>query len=164
MRDDPAGAPVDKSELPRSGKRPAALSVLEIEDRLEEAALTLRRLPNPAGTGPKGYGSSWPEYVRETRHAYGYHAARMRVIPNPREISRMDEAIGWLALIEAPDDRRLVWLRAEGQRWRGVCRVLGISRATAWRRWSAALLTISKVLANNEKQPLSGARGKISAG
>lgn len=48
-------------------KSGAALSRHEIEDRLEEAALTLRRLPMK--DGPKGFGSSWPEYVREAKHA-----------------------------------------------------------------------------------------------
>ena len=30
----------------------------EIEDQFEDAALTLRRLPNPTGSGAKGYGHS----------------------------------------------------------------------------------------------------------
>jgi len=67
----------------------------EIEDRLEEAALTLRRLPNPAGSGARGYGRSWPEYVHEAKHAYGYEKATMRVIPNARTHS--DEQIAQIA-------------------------------------------------------------------
>lgn len=118
----------------------------EIEDRLEEAALTLRRLPAPQGSGPKGYGNSWPEFVRDARHAYGYHEARMRVIPNAGEIARMEETIGWLLLISDPDDRRIVWMRAEGWRWKPICWRFGVARATAWRRWTAALLTIRKSL------------------
>ena len=121
-------------------------TVREIEDRLEEAALTLRRVPHPPGSGPKGYGSSWPEYVREARHAYGYHEARMKVVPSAREIERMEEALGWLAFLPNPDDRRLVWMRAEQYRWRSVCNRIGVSRSTAWRRWSAGLLTIAKTL------------------
>lgn len=125
----------------------------EIEDRLEEAALTLKRLPHPPGTGPKGFGSSWPEYVRDARHAYGYHEARMRVVPNASEIARMEEAIDWLRLIADPVDRRIVWMRAEGQRWRPVCHRAGVARATAWRRWTASLLTIAKHLNRRDKLP-----------
>ena len=44
------------------GKRPITAS--DLEDLFEEAAHTLRRLPNPPGSGPKGYGSSWPEYIQ----------------------------------------------------------------------------------------------------
>lgn len=47
------------------------LTPREIEDRMEEAARTLRRLPNPPGSGPSGYGSSWPDYVRSRFTAYG---------------------------------------------------------------------------------------------
>lgn len=140
-----------------------AMGVSEIEDRLEEAAITLRRLPHPPGSGPKGFGSSWPEYVHEARHAYGYHEARMKVVPNAREIERMDEAIAWLMLIGNADDRRIVWMRAEGHRWRAICRRAGVARSTAWRRWSAALLTISKHLNKKEKKRQRTAQGKGGA-
>lgn len=83
-----------------------------IEDRMEEAAITLRRLPNPPGSGPNGYGQSWPEYVRDAKHAYGYHEARIRVVPSAADIQRMDECIDWLRFVH-PDDARIVWLRAE---------------------------------------------------
>ena len=69
----------------------------------ELAALTLRRLPDPPGSGPRGYGSSWPEYVRDARHAYGYHEARMRVVPSPAEIARMEDCLDWLRLV-GPED------------------------------------------------------------
>lgn len=132
----------------------------DIEDWLEEAALTLRRLPHPPGTGPKGYGNSWPEHVREARHAYGYHEARMRVVPNAREIARMEEAIGWLLLVKDPDDRRILWMRAEGRPWKQIFSQLGVSRTTAWQRWVAGLATISKLLNNNNNKRLKIAAGK----
>ena len=125
----------------------------EIEDRLEEAALTLKRLPNPPGSGARGYGSSWPDYVQEAKHAYGYHEARMKVIPNAVEIQRMEDAITWLMLIDYPGDperttidRRIVWMKAENHRWRSICNSAGLSRSQAWRRWVAALITIERRL------------------
>lgn len=127
-----------------------ALSPDEVRERMEEAALTLRRVPNPSASGARGYGSSWPEYVREAKHAYGYEEARVRVIPNAREIARMDEAIEWLRLVADPDDRRIVWMRADGYRWRAVCSRVGLSRSQAWRRWTAALLTISRRLGRRQ--------------
>ena len=69
----------------------------EIEDQFEDAALTLRRLPNPPGSGAKGYGQSWPEYVHDAKQAYGYDEVRMRVVPSARDIQRMEDCIGWLA-------------------------------------------------------------------
>ncbi|MFC7705768.1 DUF6362 family protein [Plastorhodobacter daqingensis] len=129
----------------------------EIEDRFEEAALTLKRLPNPPDSGARGYGRSWPDYVYEAKHAYGYEQATMRVIPNAREIQRMEEALEWLALIggvseqHAADNRRIVWMRAEGHRWQTICRHVGCVRSTAWRRWTAALVTIANRLNRQRK-------------
>lgn len=129
----------------------------EIEDRFEEAALTLKRLPHPPASGPRGHGRSWPDYVHEAKHAYGYEPARMRVIPSAREIQRMEEVLDWLALIAgeteqvAADNRRIVWMRAEGHRWQTICRHVGCVRSTAWRRWTASLLTISKALKKRRK-------------
>lgn len=122
----------------------------ELEDRFEEAALTLRRLPNPPGSGPKGYGTAWPEYVRDARHAYGYHEARMRVVPSAQDIERMEECIGWLRLVGASEGR-IIWLRAERVRWRQICIRMGCVRSTAWRRWAAALITIANHLNRNRK-------------
>ena len=42
-----------------------------------------------------------------------------------------------------PDERRLVWLRAEGMPWKRITHRLGIGRTTAWQRWTMALLKIA---------------------
>ncbi len=131
------------------------LTPREIEDRLEEAAYTLRNLPEK--DRPRGYGNSWPPVVHDAKHAYGYTPERpMRVIPSAAAISRMEECFDWLLMLN-PEDARIVWLRAEGARWRQVCIRAGVVRSTAWRRWVAALLTISKKL---EKLDKSKGKGK----
>lgn len=123
------------------------LTAAQITDRLEAAAIVLRRLPNPAGSGARGYGTSWPDVVQDARHAYGYSEARVRVIPSAKDIELMDEAIGWLSFLKDPVDRRIVWMRAENHRWRSVCYRVGLVRQTAHRRAVAAILTIEKNLA-----------------
>lgn len=126
-----------------------AISLREIEERFEEAAYTLRRLPE--GVGARGYGSSWPEVVRSAHHAYGYDQARPpRIVPSAQAISRMEECFDWLRLVD-PEDARIIWLRAEGVRWRQVCIRSGCVRSTAWRRWVAALQTIANRLSAAEK-------------
>ena len=125
------------------------LSPRDIEDRFEEAAYTLRRLPEK--DRPRGYSSYWPAVVHDAKHAYGYTPeAPMRVIPSAAAITRMEECLDWLLLVD-PEDARIVWLRAEGARWRQVCIRAGCVRSTAWRRWAAALLTISKKLNSHTK-------------
>lgn len=125
-----------------------SLTAAQITDRLEAAAITLRRLPNPPGSGPRGYGGSWPDVVQEAKHAYGYNSARVRVIPSAKDIQLMDEALGWLGLLPDPIDRRILWMRAENHRWRAVCIRVGLVRQTCHRRAIAAALTIEKKLAH----------------
>ena len=54
----------------------------------------------------------------------------------------MDEALGMAVWLD-PEERRLVWLRAEGMPWKWITRRLGIGRTTAWQRWTTALLKIA---------------------
>lgn len=128
------------------------MTPLEVEARFEEAAATLRRLPD---SRVPGYFNTWPLIVRSVYETYGWEPARMpRIAPSPAAISRMEETFTWLSWLE-PDDARIVWLRAEGVRWKQICWRLGITRTTAWRRWVAALVTISTRLstpANRRKK------------
>jgi hypothetical protein len=51
-----------------------------------------------------------------------------------------------------PDDARIVWLRAEGLHWKPICWRVGLCRQTAWRRWVAALVTVSNRLSTAPKR------------
>lgn len=120
-----------------------------VEERLEEAADTLRRLPEER---VRGYFSTWPPAIRDYWEAFGREDVRLRRgPPAAAAIDRMDEALGWLAWLE-PDDARLVWLRACGVHWKPITWRLGVGRTTAWRNWVAALIAIAA--------RLSGARHK----
>ncbi|MBM3558152.1 MAG: hypothetical protein FJX47_21640, partial [Alphaproteobacteria bacterium] len=112
-----------------------------VSERLDEAADTLRRLPEAR---VPGYAPTWPEIIRNMHEAYGLHAVRLRrEPPEPGAIDRMHEVFTWLAWL-APDDARLVWLRACDMPWKPLCWRLGASRATLWRRWVSALLEIAR--------------------
>jgi hypothetical protein len=101
--------------------------------RLEEAADVLARLPDERA---RGFYDLWPRLVGEPcRHARAAAAA-------PEAIDRTDEALGWLMWLQ-PEERRLVWLRAEGVPWKRITNWLRIGRTTAWQRWTTALLKIS---------------------
>jgi hypothetical protein len=63
----------------------------------------------------------------------------------------MEETFTWLTWLE-PDDARIVWLRAEGVRWKPICWRVGLYRQTAWRRWVAALVTVSNRLSTASKR------------
>ena len=49
----------------------------------------------------------------------------------------------------------MVWLRAEGMRWKPICHRLGVSSATAWRWWATALIKISHRLTVDDKASLA---------
>jgi Domain of unknown function (DUF6362) len=104
-----------------------------IAERLEEAADVLSRLPD---RGAGGFYDLWPRLVGAA------DAAPIQAAPAPEAIDRMDEALRWLCWLE-PEERRLVWVRAEGLPWKRITHRLGIGRTTAWQRWTTALLKIS---------------------
>jgi hypothetical protein len=104
-----------------------------VAERLEEAADVLSQLPDRRAGGLYDL---WPNIVGATSAGGGPAAAA------PEAIDRMDVAIGWLCWLE-PEERRLVWLRAEGVPWKRITHRLGIGRTTAWQRWTTALLKIS---------------------
>jgi predicted DNA-binding protein (UPF0251 family) len=104
-----------------------------IAERLEEAVDVLSRLPEDK---VGGLYDLWPRLV-------GAICAGARpLLPAPEAIDRMDEAIGWLSCLDR-EERRLVWLRAEGLPWKRITHRLGIGRTTAWHRVTTALLKIA---------------------
>ena len=111
-----------------------------VEDRIEEAAFTLRRLPDPRLQQAR---SSWPPIIHEFHDAYGAEPARLRLgPPSAAAIDRMDEVLAWLMWVE-PDEARLLWWRATRTPWKVIERRLGVCRTTAWRQWSFALIKIA---------------------
>ena len=107
-----------------------------VAERLAEAADVLDRLPEPR---LRGFYSLLPLLP----DAPAGDGARTRpAAPAPEAIDRMDEAIGWLCSLDA-EERRLVWLRAEGLPWKRITYRFGIGRTTAWQRWTIALLKIA---------------------
>ena len=107
-----------------------------IAERLAEAADVLDRLP--AAKLPGLY--SLLPFPPDTSTCDG--ARVTPAAPSPEAIDRMDEVLGWLLWLE-PEERQLVWLRAEGLPWKWITRRLGMGRTTAWQRWSTALLKIA---------------------
>ncbi len=111
-----------------------------VAERLIEAAGTMKRLPD---VRVQDYFNSWPAIRREFSDRVGEAPTpQCRLSPTPEAITCMEEALQWLRWLE-PDDARLVWMRAEGVRWKPVCWRFGLSRATAYRRWEYALSLIA---------------------
>jgi hypothetical protein len=114
----PDGAPVDAAFVIR---------------RLEEAGATLLALP---GTGwTTRLRTSAIEIVRTALDSYGWSDARIRpAVPSSAQITRMDEAMGWIGII--PLDR-YVLRRIVGAR--SLVHPITDRHLFPWRRLAAAL-------------------------
>ena len=118
------------------------MTPLEIEERFEEAARTLHRLPDDK---PCGHFNTWPAIVRTIWEVMAMEPRPMKVWATPESISRMEECFDWMLWLDA-DDARIVWMRAEKASFRAISRRFGLSRMTAWRRWAGALILIANRL------------------
>lgn len=119
-----------------------------VDARLESAADVFSMLPD---VKPKGYFNAWTEYFHGFADKAGQEPQMRRPRPSPRRITQAEETLLWLRWLE-PDDVRLLWLRANRTPWKPICWELGISRATANRRWQYGLAVIVRRL-NGRRVP-----------
>ena len=127
-----------------------------VHDRIVEAVDTLKRLPVP---DIQRSVTRWPDFVRDSREAYGYSTVRVRLAPAaPEAISRLDETLDWLCW-PPPAAQRILWSRANGLSWRRIAVFAGKSPNTC-RAWHlAALHTIAARLEGNIfPSPTAGAK------
>jgi hypothetical protein len=107
-----------------------------IEERINEAVDTLRRVPAPT---MRRHLTSWPDYIHEAREAYGYSGFRPpRAAAAPDAITRLDETLGWLRWLPR-DAQHILWSRASGLSWRKIARFAGKAPNTC-RAWYLAAL------------------------
>ena len=119
-----------------------------VEERLQEAADVMRRLP-PVRV--QGYFNLWPAIAHDFADRVGQEPHRLRrPPPAPDAITRAEATLLWLRWLEV-EDARLVWMRAERARWRQICQRFGMARSTANRRYDYALAVIVWRL---ERRPL----------
>ena len=128
-----------------------------VEERIVEAADTLKRLPEER---VRGYFSTWPTVIRDYWEAFGREDVRLRRgPPSAAAIDRMDEALAWLAWLD-PAEARIVWLRASGERWKTVCWKVGLARTAAHQHWMYALCVIAWRL-DGRQIPLNISRRRV---
>lgn len=63
--------------------------------------------------------------------------------PTPEQIDIWERVVlDWFMILE-PDERKLVWKRANHIPWKFLCREFGYGRAEMWRRFHRVLIKIS---------------------
>jgi hypothetical protein len=111
-----------------------------VEERLNEAAAVMRRLP---AVRVQGYFNTWPKMKTDFDDLIGQAPEPMRLPPpTAAAITRMEEALAWLRWLEV-ENVKLVWMRAERAPWKAICWRFGIARTTANRRWDYAVNIIT---------------------
>ncbi len=111
----------------------AAIDAALVTARLEDAGRTLLALPD-SGPSPRLRVSVW-DVLQSAIEGYGWEQPRMRAaVPAAARITRMDEALGWIALI--PRDR-YVLRRIVGAR--ALVHPLTDRHIYPWRRLGAAV-------------------------
>ncbi|MEI4196531.1 DUF6362 family protein [Roseovarius sp. E0-M6] len=129
-----------------------------IEERLAEAALVLKRLPEPRR---HGYFSTWPEIVHSFADKVGQEPRPLRVLASPQDISRMEETLTWTGCLE-PIDGKIVWMKAHGERWKEICWSVGLQRSAAHLHWQYGLCVIALTL-NRQRFNRSLSKRKVIA-
>lgn len=126
---------------------------LEIQDRIEEAAATLRFTPDKEMRFfAAGHKTCMPAIIRSYWEAYGLEPARRpRIAPSAAAISRMEEVIlEWMPSLgrEHPKAMKVAWLYfGMNIPTAKICRELGMVRRTVYRHrklaieWLAAYIT-----------------------
>jgi hypothetical protein len=138
--------------MPTPDRAPPHWTGAWVRGRLREAYEIERRLP---GTGRRSNGG-WPQVLHSFADMVGWPDARERVWAGwarakgayPWEISRMEEAFGWLAiLIDWPGERRclVLWAKTNGS-IRAALRRRRWPRATFYRGVVSASERIARVL------------------
>ena len=115
-------------------------TVTMVEERFVEAADVMKRLPDVC---VPGHFNTWPKMLCKFSDLVAQEPPRITPVrPAADAISRMEETLGWLNLLE-PIDRKVIWLRASGERWKTVCWKVGLRRAAAHEHWVFALRVIA---------------------
>jgi hypothetical protein len=137
---------------------PSSFDAQLVISRLEEAGATLLALP---GTGwSTRLRASSLEIVRTAIESYGWTEKRLRpAIPSAARITRMDEALGWIALI--PIDR-YVLRRIVGAR--SLVHPITERHLYPWRRLAAAIGADHKAVKRWHAQGIDLIVGGLNAG
>ena len=118
--------------------------------RFEECVSTLRKLP---GAHRLNYINYWPDIIYSERELAHQAPTPIKLWATPEQITRMDETLSWLGWVNQVE-RRLIWLRAEGARWREMARRTGFPKTSAQRYYQGGLLKIAQQLSALKCMPI----------
>ena len=119
------------------------LNEQQVIARFKEAVSTMRRLP-PVRV--QGYFNAWPDIVYSEIEIMRMDKKSKTWPATPDAISRMQETVLWLNLLETVVQRKIVWMRASHTPWQVICKTFGFSRTTANKKYKNAICKITQKL------------------
>lgn len=111
----------------------------DVASRFIDAARTARRLP-PVRV--QGYFNVWPAFLRTEYERQACEDLPVyRFPPTPAEVDQMLEVMGWVQWLDV-EQRHLVWMRADRNRWYDIGKRFGCAPRTAQRRWEISMYIV----------------------
>lgn len=109
----------------------------DIAASLARAATTARHTAQPA--------EHWPDYMAQDHHRQTSLSASTPTPPTQADTDHLSAIIAWL---QSTDDRTasILWMRAQGYRWRTISDHTGCVRHKAYARWISGLTIIAQHL------------------
>jgi len=111
------------------------MSRKEVLERFEEAVIVSKRLPPVIR---KRYKAAWPDIVYSPLEILQQDKLPIRLLPTAEQLTRLDEVLSWIPLL-TETERKLIWYKAQRERWRDICGKLGISKSSANEKLNRAL-------------------------
>jgi len=132
----------------------------QVRARMEEAALTLRMLPDRERAYLAPLRSFWPaspQFEQDEQFAVRVQQIAQAIdlapdpppkirVADPKAIERMEECWQWLRLIPNPKRRVIVWLRSAHLPVKRVSRIVKLDRRMIWVHHKAGLKEIADAL------------------
>ena len=124
-------------------ERPITWTKDSVKQRFDEAAQTLRRLPNEIKLGH--HTSRWPNIIYDKSEIIRQEKLELKLCAAPDAVDRLDETLAWgywLSYIEI----KIIWAKAERKTWKEICRECGVPKTTGYRYWNQGIIKISNRL------------------
>lgn len=139
-----------------------SMTTQAVAERLTRAVDTLRSLPPEVDAQALADSTRWPPLLLEARTQYLLQQAGPRVQPSEQDVRALHEVACWLAVLDE-HTALLVWLRAEGHRWRTITERCRCLRHKAWHRWNAGLVRMAQQARHEARLAASYARQQDAA-
>lgn len=118
---------------------------IDVKNRFEEAAQTIRRLPGEQNIGYQK--TRWPYIYYNKSELFKQEPTQIKFVASPEAIDRLDDVLGWSYWV-VQHEIEIIWAKAEQKPWKIVCKQCGVSRSTGARYWESGILKITNRLNN----------------